>query len=83
MMTNESEIFVQQHLYMLMSVENGDTWGKLRTREESRRFELMTRDNHTGFVTRIAVATGEVLISLGQKLKGLGMTNSPLTTQMH
>jgi len=83
MINHNSEMFVQQHRTKERVFELRDRRGELRARSEALRAVSKTSGSRTGFGTRIAVATGEVLISFGQKLKELGMANSPSTVRMH
>ena len=83
MMNHNPELLMQQHRNLERILERRDRHGELRARIEALHAVSKTSDSHAGFWSRLTVATGEVLISLGQKLKELGMTNSPLTARMH
>ena len=83
MINYNPELLMQQHRSSERVLERRDRRGELRARIEALRAVSKTGDNHAGFWARMTVAAGEVLISSGQKLKELGMTNSPLTVRIH
>ena len=83
MMIHNPDMFIQQHRNTQRLFEQRDRRGELSARVEALRSVARARGDHTGPGTRMAVALGEALISLGQRLKERGMADSPAPVRMH
>lgn len=73
MMVHNPEIFIRQHRNTQRILELRDRRGELSARVEALSSVEGASGNHTGFGTRMVVAVGEAMVSLGQRLKERGM----------
>jgi hypothetical protein len=76
MIAHNPDALTLHHRIVQRTFERRDRRGELSARIEARCSVEKSGGNHTGFGTRMVVAVGEAMVSLGQRLKERGMADS-------